>query len=105
MPDDAPQPDTNKGIIFWVVVTLAVNATVGVGTLAYVLVNGQKPDPVIFTAFVAIVNYVLGVLSGMLAKTSPTQTTSAVPVPIPSQVHVTNKPGDPVPTTTETKTP
>lgn len=103
------EPQTNKSIITWVVVTLAVNATIGVCTLGYVLIMLQKPDPVIFTAFVAIVNYILGVLSGMLAKTSPTETTKQ-PLPnppangAPAEVTVVNPPSDPV-QTEETKTP
>ncbi len=104
MPDDAPQPDTNKGVIFVVVSTLAINATVGLSALSYCLVFKVMPDQVLLTAFVSITTGLLGVLGGMLTKTSPTQATSAAPATaIPSQVHVTNKPGDPVPTTTETK--
>ncbi len=99
MPDDAPQPDTNKGVIFIVVTTLAANATVGLCALSYCLVFKIQPDQVLLTAFVSITTGLLGVLGGMLTKTSPTQTTAqAIPVPIPSQVHVTNQPGDPVPT-------
>jgi len=90
MPDGDTKPDTNKSIITWVVVTLATNATIGVSTLSFVLITGNKPDPVIFTAFVAIVNYILGVLSGMLAKTAPTETTKQVsvsnqPVVVPAE--------------------
>jgi hypothetical protein len=102
MADDAPQPDTNKGVIFVVVCTLAVNATVGLTALSYCLVFKVMPDQVLLTAFVSITTGLLGVMGGMLTKTSPTQSTSAVPATaIPLQAHITNKPGDPVPTTTE----
>ncbi len=104
MPDDAPQPDTNKGVIFVVITTLALNATIGLMALAYCLVFKVGPDQVLLTAFISIITGLLGVIGGMLTKTSPTQTTTqGIPVPIPSQVRITNKPGDPVPTTEETK--
>jgi len=93
-----PPPQTNKSIITWVVVTLAANATIGILTLSYVLISGRTLDPVIFTAFVAIVNYILGVLSGMLAKTSPTEATKAS-LPSsgsPTEVKVMSTPKDPV---------
>ncbi len=107
MPDDAPQPDTNKGVIFVVISTLALNATIGLMALAYCLVFKVGPDQVLLTAFISIITGLLGVIGGMLTKTSPTQATAPAPITtaIPSQVHVTNKPGDPVPTTTEIKTP
>src|SRR6476646_8248847 len=99
---DAPEPDTNKGVIFVVVATLSFNATVGLMALGYCLIFKVAPDQVLLTAFISIITGLLGVIGGMLTKTSPTQTTAqAIPVPIPSQVHVINKPGDPVPTTTE----
>lgn len=69
---DTDKPESNKNVITLVVVTLAVNATIGVGTLAYCILFEKKPDVGLFTAFVAIVNYILGVLSGSLIKSSPT---------------------------------
>jgi hypothetical protein len=100
---DVPQPDTNKGVIFVVVTTLAFNATLGLTALAYCLIFKVAPDQVLLTAFISIITGLLGVIGGMLTKTSPTQTTGQpIPIPIPSQVHVTNRPDDPVPTT-ETK--
>ena len=110
---EADKPSTNKGVIFVIVCTLAVNATIGMGTLAYCLIFKVEPNAALLTAFVAIVNFVLGAISGMLVKTSPTEATKATPVaplppPIPptdgepTEVVVTNKPTDPVPTT-ETK--
>ncbi len=103
MPDDAPQPDTNKGVIFVVVVALAFNATLGLSSLAWCMVNKVDPNQVLLTAVMNITSALLGVIGGMLTKTAPTETTKSVAVAIPSQVHVTNKPGDPVPTTTEIK--
>jgi len=102
MADDPP--DTNKSIITIIVLGLLINATIGFGSLAYCLVFRIEPNQILLTAFISIETGLLGLVGGMLSKTSPTQvTTGQVPVPIPSQVHVTNKPDDPVPTTTEEK--
>ena len=87
-------PTTNKGIIFVVIITLAINATIGLCILGYCLLFQVKPDQVLLTAFVAMVNYLLGVISGVLSKTSPTATTTSAP----QNVQVVNEPGDPVPT-------
>jgi len=97
--DETP-PTTNKGIIALVIVTLSVNATIGLCILGYCLLFQVKPDQVLLTAFVAMVNYLLGVISGVLSKTSPTATTTSTSAP--QSVQVVNEPGDPVPTT-ETK--
>jgi hypothetical protein len=100
MADATPQPDTNKGVILVVVATLAFNATLGLTALAYCLIFKVAPDQVLLTAFISIITGQLGVIGGMLTKTSPTQATAqTIPVPALSQVHVTNKPDDPVPTT------
>ncbi len=98
---DAPQPDTNKSIIFVVIAALAFNATLGLSSLTWCLVMKVEPNQVLLTAVMNITSGLLGVIGGMLTKTAPTQS-SAIPLAIPSQVHVTNKPDDPVPTT-ETK--
>jgi len=87
-------PTTNKGIIAIVIITLAINATIGLCILGYCLLFQVKPDQVLLTAFVAMVNYLLGVISGVLSKTSPTATTTSDP----QSVQVVNEPGDPVPT-------
>jgi len=84
MPNGDTNPDTNKGVIFVVVSTLAFNATVGLSALSYCLVFKVQPDQVLLTAFVSITTGLLGVLGGMLTKTSPTETTK--------QVSVTNQP-------------
>jgi len=103
---ETDKPSTNKGVIFVIVCTLAVNATIGMATLAYCLVFKVEPNAALLTAFVAIVNFVLGAISGMLVKTSPTEATKAPPPDTPSNGHITatidNPPDDPVPTV-ETK--
>ena len=90
MPDGDTNPDTNKGVIFVVVSTLAFNATVGLSALSYCLVFKVQPDQVLLTAFVSITTGLLGVLGGMLTKTSPTETTKQVsvsnqPVVVPAE--------------------
>jgi hypothetical protein len=93
----ADKPESNKHIILLVALTLCVNATMGVGTLSYCLINNKELNVAVFTAFVGIVNYILGVVSGMLLKTSATATTpSQEPKPsgtvtVPAQTLDTNK--------------
>lgn len=69
------KPESNQAVIKIVVFTLAVNGTIGVGTLAYSLVSGRELNAALLTAFVGIINYILGGISGMLIKTSPTSST------------------------------
>jgi hypothetical protein len=97
-------PSTNKGVIFVIVITLAGNATILVCTLAYCVIFKIDPNTVLLTAIIALVNYILGAISGMLVKTSPTSATASPSAPSgsPAQVLVANTPDDPVPTT-ETK--
>jgi len=102
-PDD--KPDTNKGIIFIVVLGLVINATIGVVSLAYCLVFRVAVEQAFLTVFVGIVTYLLGVLSGILSKTSPTAATTSSPSagippipPPPTKVVVENKPDNPVQT-------
>ncbi len=95
-------PATNKNIIAIVVTTLSINATIGLCILGYCLLFQVKPDQVLLTAFVAMVNYLLGVISGILSKTSPTETVKAPTPDSPAPVTVMNPASDPVPTT-ETK--
>lgn len=97
------QPQTNMRIIMIVVITLALNATVGLSTLAYCLVFKIEPNQVLLTAYLSIVTGLLGLIGGMLTKTSPTETTKVATVPpIPvngvTPVQVMNEPKDPVPT-------
>ncbi len=100
MPDDAPQPDTNKGAILVIIPTIAFLALVCVSTICWMSYTGREPGQ----GLTLLTGGLVGSLTSMLTKTSPTQATAAPEtVQIPSQVHVTNKPGDPVPTTTEIK--
>lgn len=98
---------TNRNVIFVIVLTLALNATVGLSTLAYCLVMKIEPNQVLLTAFISIITGLLGIIGGMLTKTSPTETTKSFPE-IPTngitlggpatQVEVVNEPDNPVPT-------
>ena len=97
------KPQSNKNIIAIVVTTLAINATIGLCVLGYCLVFKVQPDQVLLTAFVAMVNYLLGVISGVLTKTSPTEATKSDRQPTtnggtPTEVQVVNQPSEPVPT-------
>ncbi len=95
-------------IIMIVVITLALNATIGISTLAYCLVNKIDPNQVLLTSFIASITGILGIIGGMLVKTSPTATTTTPPSPSPppngvTPVQVVNEPTDPVPTKEENK--
>jgi hypothetical protein len=68
-------PTTNKGAIYIVLVTLSLNATIGVVTLAASLYFNRELNQGLMTAFVGIVTGLLGVIGGMLVKTSPTEST------------------------------
>lgn len=86
-----------------VVTTLCVNATVGLFCLGYCLVFKVEPNQVLLTAFVSIITGLLGIIGGMLTKTSPTETTKFASIPTngggaPAQVEVMNAPSAPVPT-------
>jgi hypothetical protein len=88
--------ESNSGVIKIVVITLAVNGTIGLGTLAYCLVSGREPNSALLTAFVGLVNYILGGISGMLVKTSPTTSIPSEPKPsgtvtVPEQTLETQK--------------
>lgn len=98
------QPQTNLRIIMIVVITLAVNATVGLSTLAYCLVMKIEPNQVLLTAYLSIVTGLLGLIGGMLSKTSPTETTKVatvvphlIPPTDPTPVQVVNEASSPVP--------
>ena len=100
------QPQNNMRIIMIVVTTLSVNATIGLSALGYCVVFGIKPDQVLLTAYISIITGLLGIIGGMLTKTSPTETTKAIIPPLfpptaPTPVQVVNEPADPVPTKEE----
>ena len=91
--------DTNKGAIYIVLITLAINATIGVFTLAACLYLNRELNQGLMTAFVGIVTGLLGVIGGMLVKTSPTPTTAvSLPTPPPT-VSIDQPPNQPVPVT------
>ncbi len=91
-------PQTNMRVIMIVVITLALNATVGLFALGYCLVFQVEPNQVLLTAYISIITGVLGIIGGMLTKTSPTEATKVVvPHPVPTQVQVVNEPNAPVP--------
>jgi hypothetical protein len=101
------QPSTNKGVIFVVVCTLAINLSIGFSTLSYCLINKIEPNQVLLTSFISITTGLIGWLGGVLSKTSPTEATKAPP-PIPTdgvtvggppaKVEVVNTPAAPVQT-------
>ena len=93
---DKAKPHDNQHIITIVVVTLAINATVGVATLSACLFYNKEVNVALLTAFIGLVNFALGAIAGVLAKTYAT--TSTDPKPEVQSVVVTNKPSDPVPT-------
>ncbi len=100
MPDDAPQPDTNKGAILVIIPTIALLAMGCVFTICWMSYTGREPGQ----GLTLLTGGLVGSLTSMLTKTSPTQATTFAPATtIPVQAHITNKPGDPVPTITETK--
>ena len=76
--DDKPQ--SNKNIIFIVILTVACCTIIGVCTFAYCMIFDKKPDGVIVTAFSSIVTACLGYLAGVLSKTSPTEMTKHVDI-------------------------
>lgn len=101
MPDDAPQPDTNKGAILVIVPTIALLAMGCVFTICWMSYTGREPGQ----GLTLLTGGLVGSLTSMLTNTKPTSAPTTQAITLPSQVHVTNKPGDPVPTTTESKTP
>jgi hypothetical protein len=97
--DDKPQ--TNKGVIVIVILTVAICTLTGVLTFAYCMAFKVNPDGVIVTAFSSIVTACLGYLAGVLSKTSPTETTKQPPHPLTTdttKVEVMNTPETPVQT-------
>jgi uncharacterized membrane protein YjgN (DUF898 family) len=97
--NDDPQPQTNKNIIYVVILTVAVCTVVGVMTFATCMLLGLiiavfdvinhrelppiaqlQPAVIVVSAFGNIVTLLLGYLAGVLSKTSPTETTKHVDV-------------------------
>jgi len=96
MADDSPT--TNRSTISVVTITVAILAALCVSTICWMSNNRVEIPPELNT----LTGTLCGYLTGVLSKTEPTETTKQA-IQIPSQVHVTNKPDDPVPTTTEEK--
>jgi len=79
-----------------------------VGTNCWMALHGQEPPQ----AFTLLTGGLVGAVTSMLVKTTPTETVKAAPSPPPppippqngepTEVTVVNQPDDPVPTT-ETK--
>lgn len=95
------KPDSNKSVIFVVILTVAICTILGVITFSFSMIvggllavasmwNGKppppellKPEAVIVTAFSSIITACLGYLAGVLSKTSPTETTKHVDLSTP----------------------
>lgn len=84
---------TSIRIITIVVCAIATNATLGLMTLAYCMVTGRQPDPVLVTAFVSLTSGFAGALTGMLINTrsTPHEPTD------PPEVKISNTSDHPVP--------
>jgi len=95
--DSAPQ--SNRGIIFIVILTVAGCTIIGVSTFAVCMLLGLiiaifhvvnhhelppiqdlQPAVIVVSAFGSIVTACLGYLAGVLSKTSPTETTKHIDV-------------------------
>lgn len=89
---DETKVQSNAHIITIVVVSLAVNATIGVATLSLCLFMNKEVNVALLTAFVGIVNFALGAIAGVLAKTyaSPSDETQ--------KTEIVNTIDNPVPT-------
>ena len=74
------KPQSNKNIIFIVILTVACCTIIGVCTFAYCMAFKVQPDGVIVTSFASIVTACLGYMAGVLSKTSPTEMTKHVDV-------------------------
>lgn len=87
---DSRSQQSNAHIILIVVAALAANATIGVVTLALCLFFNKEVNVALLTAFVGIVNFALGAIAGVLAKTYATPAN-----PEPAKVEMTNTPENP----------
>ena len=91
MTDDT-KPQSNSHIITIVVVSLAISAIAGVFTLAACLFYNREVNVALLTAFVGIVNFALGAIAGVLAKTYATPSNET------QKAEITNTAANPVPT-------
>ena len=89
---------TNKSAITVITTTIAILAVSCVGTICFLAIKGIEVPPELNT----LTGGLVGALTAMLVKTSPTETTKQPDSPpsngAPTPVEVVNKPTDPVPT-------
>jgi len=93
---------TNQSTISVVTITVAILAALCVSTICYLSYCGIQIPPELNT----LTGTLCGYLTGVLSKTSPTETTKAPVTPTPDSpapVQVMNQPDKPVPTTDEVK--
>lgn len=65
-------------MILIVVGALAINLTIAVAALGYVLISDTKTDATLLTAFVGLTGTLAGYFGGMLSRTTPaTSSTSS----------------------------
>lgn len=91
------KPESNKNIIFIVILTVACCTIIGVATFAYCMIFDKKPEGIIISAFGPIVTACLGYLAGVLSKTSPTEMTKHVDVSTATTITDSNVPTIPPP--------
>ena len=92
MTAEEPKLPSNSHIITIVVVSLAISAIAGVLTLAACLFFNKEVNVALLTAFVSIVNFALGAIAGVLAKTYATPTNET------QKAEIINTAANPVPT-------
>lgn len=88
---------TNQSAITIITMTIALMAASCVGSVCFLSYAGIQIPPELNT----LTGGLVGALTAMLVKTSPTETIKAAPIPThaaPAPVEVVNKPSDPVPT-------
>jgi hypothetical protein len=92
---------TNQSAITIITMTIAIMAASCVGSVCFLSFHGIQIPPELNT----LTGGLVGALTAMLVKTSPTETLKQPPPPpngsSPTPVQVMNKPTDPVPTTDE----
>ena len=89
---------TNQTAITVITSAIAIMAVSCVGSVCVLAFYGVLIPPELNT----LAGGLVGALTAMLVKTSPTETTKPSPPDSPTPVQVVNPPNDPVPTT-ETK--
>ena len=82
------KPQSNQNIIIIVVVTLAVCAIEGVSILGFCLLWNKEVNVALLTAFVGLVNFSLGAVAGVLAKTYATNASARSDVPVEASLQI-----------------